>query len=631
MKTSARNTLLFLLLALCLPAFSSSRSAQTKKQPVEDAPALNASYPGEISTPYPTIQCLAIEWLIEGDDNLDGKVEVAYRALDEKNRTADAEGSITDDEGSITDDEGSLTDDEGSITDDEGSITDDEGWITAMPLIRIPRGTTGKRTRPTYTWENKHSGSIFNLKPDTEYEIRLSLSDPDGGKATEIVTARTRPVPAEAENARTIEVNPKTLSRAAMDAEPGDILLLSPGYYYDFTMPVDGEPGKPIVLRADNAHPLIGSTFNSVSLEHRKHVIIDGLTVWGPVRLRWAEDVAVRYCKIESQFGIIAQEQPGCKNCYIADNTVSYKIPWAAESVGSGSIWGGPANIGEGIELTGPGNVICYNRVSGYRDCISTMEDLWVYDQMCIDIHNNEISEGPDDAIEIDFAMNNCRVFENRITNCGMGLSSQPGLGGPIYFIRNVMYNIALAPFKLERHSYGNLFWHNTVVKTGDGLFEHHGQNEFFRTEWTNNLCLGGTGGGMSGRYSRGEEGLAVALPGYNASCGFDYNAVGSVNTPFAGKVGDERFETVRELHKLTGGKHSVQVNMDVFAGDIEFPDPPFPERLPQDLSIAPGSAAADAALLMPNINDDFTGKGPDIGAYEIGKALPHYGPRPRD
>ncbi len=565
------NTLV-LLLALSLSSF-----AQTE----------NATYPGDISTPYPTISCLAVEWLIRGDDNLNGIVEVSYRPSGEKN------------------------------------------WLTAMPLVRIPAGSTGSRTTPSYTWNNKFSGSIFNLIPDTEYEIRLDLSDPDGGKASELVKVRTRPVPGEASASRIIDVNPVTFEKAALRAEPGDVLLLSPGYYGSFTMDVDGEPGKPIVLRADKAHPVIGSTFDEIHLEHRKHVIVDGLTVWGPVHLRWAEDVAIRYCTIESQFGIIAQEQPGCKNCYIADNTVSYKMPWVAESVGSGSIWGGPANMGEGIELTGPGNVICHNRVSGYRDCISTMEDLWVYDQMCIDIYNNDISEGTDDGIEIDFAMNNCRVMNNRITNCGMGLSSQPGLGGPIYFIRNVMYNIAMAPFKLERRSYGNLFLHNTVVKSGDGLFEHHGQNEFFRTVWLNNLCIGGSGGGKNGRYSSG-EGLAVSLPGFNTTCTFDYNAVGVSNTPFAGKIADQRFTSMKELNSLTGTAHSVQVDMEVFEADVVFPDPVFPGRTPQDLRISKGSVAEDAALLMPNINDDFTGKAPDIGAYELGKPLPHYGPRPR-
>ncbi len=574
MKTLNRLAINLLLVATAFLILSAGRPG-------------DATIPGKIMTPYPTITCLAIEWFIENDDNNNGKVEVSYRVAGEMQ------------------------------------------WQSAMPLLRVPAGSTGNRTRPTYTWQNKHSGSIFNLQPDTEYEIRLSLSDPDGGKATEIVKARTRPVPCEAVNPRIIEVNPVTLEKAAMHAEPGDVLLLSPGFYGTFTMPVDGEPGKPVVIRADNAHPVIGSTFDAVNLEHRHHVIIDGLTVWGPVRLRWAENVAVRYCRIESQSGIIAKQQPGCTNCYIADNTVSYKMPWVAESTGSGSIWGGPANIGEGIELTGPGNVICYNRVTGFRDCISTMEDLWVYDQMCIDIYNNDIYKGTDDAIEADFAMNNCRIMNNRITNCGMGLSSQPGLGGPVYFIRNVMYNISMAPFKLERRSYGNLFFHNTAVKAGDGFFEHHGQDAFYRTWWFNNLCIGGSGGGKRGRYSAG-DGLAVSLPGYNATCKFDYNAVGTANTPFAGKIGDQHFESIEGLHRLTGAEHCVQVNMSVFAAETTFPDPVFPERQPQDLRIAAGSAAEDAALILPNINDEFTGKGPDIGAYETGKPLPHYGPRPR-
>lgn len=567
-------TILVLILAISLTAFAYTENATT---------------PGEISTPYPTLTCLAVEWLISGDDNNNSKVDVSYRVVGEKE------------------------------------------WLNAMPLIRIPKGSTGKRTRPIFTWENKHSGSIFNLSPDTEYEIHLSLSDPDGGEAIETVKVRTRPEPREAINSRIIKVNPKTLVQTAMHAEPGDVLLLSPGYYDEFTMPVDGTPEKPIVLRANNAHPVIGSTFNLVNLEHCKNIIIDGLTVWGPVKLRWAENVAVRYCNIQSQYGIIAKEQPGCKNCYIADNTLSYKIPWVAESTGATSIWGGMANTGEGIELTGPGNVICYNRVSGYRDCISTMEGPWVYDQICIDIYNNDISEGPDDAIEADFAMNNCRIMNNRITNCGMGLSSQPGLGGPIYFIRNVMYNLAIAPFKLERHSVGNLFLHNTVVKSGHGLFEHHGQNEFFETSWLNNLCIGGSCGGKNGHYSAGDEGMAVSLPGYNATCTFDYNAVGTVNTPFTGKIGNQYFKSIEGLHKLTGAKHCVQVGLGVFEADIEFPYPIFPERRePQDLRISPGSNAVDAALLLPNINDDFTGEAPDIGAYEIGKPMPHYGPRPK-
>ena len=126
-------------------------------------------------------------------------------------------------------------------------------------------------------------------------------------------------------------------------------------------------------------------------------------------------------------------------------------------------------NIGEGIEMTGPGNVICYNRVSGFRDCISTMEDSHAVEQTSIDIYNNDIYRGVDDGIEADFCFANCRILRNRLTNCYVGLSSQPGLGGPNYFVRNVMYNVIHGAFKLKRFSRGDIVLHNTVVKIGTG------------------------------------------------------------------------------------------------------------------------------------------------------------------
>ena len=39
--------------------------------------------------------------------------------------------------------------------------------------------------------------------------------------------------------------------------------------------------------------------------------------------------------------------------------------------------------------------------------------------------------------------------------------------------------------------------------------------------------------------------------------------------------------------------------------------------------------AAGDAALPLAGLSDGFTGKAPDLGAYEFGVPLPHYGPRP--
>ena len=131
----------------------------------------NATVPGKVTTPHPTILNLAIEWQIAGDDNLNGTVSVRYRAAGEN------------------------------------------VWREAMPLRRVPAGQS-RRTTPIFHWENKHSGSIIDLKPNTEYEIALNLNDPDGGQRERTVRARTRSVPRPAAGASVRNVAKAEIGRA---------------------------------------------------------------------------------------------------------------------------------------------------------------------------------------------------------------------------------------------------------------------------------------------------------------------------------------------------------------------------------------------------------------------------------
>ena len=246
------------------------------------------------------------------------------------------------------------------------------------------------------------------------------------------------------------------------------------------------------------------------------------------------------------------------------------------------------------------------------------MEDRGVVNQTCIDIYNNDIYRGVDDGIEADFCFSNCRIYRNRITNCFVGLSSQPGLGGPNYFFRNVMYNLTHAAFKLKRFSQGDVVLHNTVIKVGTGLGGNSAMDHaFFR----NNLAIGGPTGGVNwGDYGPGPPAAAYIIrPGKHSS--FDYDAVGVCDTPYVAKIGGKDFSEVE--------KHGVErlILQHVF-NDIEFPNPPVPEREVPDLRPKAGSRVVDAAVIIPNINDDYTGAAPDCGAYEAGQELPHYGPR---
>ena len=59
---------------------------------------------------------------------------------------------------------------------------------------------------------------------------------------------------------------------------------------------------------------------------------------------------------------------------------------------------------------------------------------------------------------------------------------------------------------------------------------------------------------------------------------------------------------------------------------DALFP-PPAPGTA-TDLTLRPGSAAVDRGAVIPNVTDGYTGAAPDLGAYEVGMPIPHYGPR---
>jgi hypothetical protein len=93
----------------------------------------------------------------------------------------------------------------------------------------------------------------------------------------------------------------------------------------------------------------------------------------------------------------------------------------------------------------------------------------------------------------------------------------------------------------------------------------------------------------------------------------------------------NRRFKTLAEYREATGqDQHSVLVDYDVFQ-KVTPPGPNVqtlykPEYF--DFRLRTGSAAADAGVAIPGINDGFTGRAPDLGALEIDRPLPHYGPR---
>jgi hypothetical protein len=530
--------------------------------------AMDFTTPGEVSTPFPTITNLAIEWQIQGDDDLDAVCEVKYRKEEETT------------------------------------------WHEGMPLRRVPAGRSQK-TSSIFTWTNRLSGSVFDLEPGTSYDVELRLNDPDGGSATKIVKASTRSEPiaradAVLKNGSMSDLNSVT---------PGEVFLLADGDYGAATFNRDGEPEKPIVYRSTSGK----AVFSEISMTNRKWVYLEGVTVNGPVRLNGTEHCVVRHCTIKSQFGIKAYK-PGMMNACIEDNVITGIREWKPEIMGASG-----DNEGEGIQFTGSGNVIRHNRVSGFRDCISHMEDDGAAPQMCNDILNNEISAGLDDGIEADFALHNCRVMRNRLTNCFVGISSQPGLGGPNYFLRNAMFNLTYSAFKLNRFSSGDVILHNTVVKVGDG-FGNYTSEPFDHALIQNNLFIGGPSDDLKfGGYSPG-RGRVVDVQHFGNHCVFNFNAYATTGSAFEGKLRSWTFQSLPGTQYEPNG---IQTTFDALPSATLIKDPSQFHQ-PPDLRPRADSNIVNAAISMPNVNDTSARSGADIGAYEADQPLPIYGPRPR-
>ena len=103
------------------------------------------------------------------------------------------------------------------------------------------------------------------------------------------------------------------------------------------------------------------------------------------------------------------------------------------------------------VKIYGSGHVVAYNRsrtsttASTTRPtACPTADPNTPRDRLpvSIDIYNNDISNVDDNCIEADGGMHNIRILRNRCFNPGLGaLSPQPMFGGPVYFIRNVVYN----------------------------------------------------------------------------------------------------------------------------------------------------------------------------------------------
>lgn len=421
-------------------------------------------------------------------------------------------------------------------------------------------------------------------------------------------------------------------------------------FFGSYVLTRDGTAEKPITIKAAGDGEVIfdgDNVFKLFDVMAADYHIFEGLTVRNTEIAFYAglKDVlgcsglTVKNCRIEDVGIGIHTEWAGSKNFYVADNVMMGRDDHYRLNGWSGMKTYGPSPVNSyyGVKIYGQGHVICHNRVSFFHDgiCVSTYglpEPEQGLKCVAIDIHNNDIYLSVDDFIETDGGVHNIRVYQNRGFNAAHhGLSAQPMFGGPVYFIGNIVYHVPFggAIKTGGANPAGVMVYHNTFIAetATTGISNVHYRNNLFLgrdhparplfrqlnfTQYSSSDYNG---------YRPHAEGLmfAWAMP-EGALRSFDRSL------PY------RSFASLADFQRATGQeRHGIEIDETVFENVI-LPDPKTPHRPYEsdemDFRLRAGSVAIDSGVHLPNINDHYTGKNPDLGAIERGLAPVHYGPR---
>jgi hypothetical protein len=456
-------------------------------------------------------------------------------------------------------------------------------------------------------------------------------------------------------------------------AQPGDTILVHVGLYkpdrlnyvdpqmapFDGAMPLtlDGTPERPITIAAADDGEVIFDGAGSHQLFNvmgSKYHIIEGLTfrnidvaiLAGQKDVAGAVGLSVKNCRFENVGFGVWTEYAGSSDFYIADNLFIGRgdrfrlIGW------TGPLWASAGPYGShemtsyyAVKVYGPGHVIAHNAIAYFHDGIGistygTPEADPERRASSIDIYGNDIHMSGDDFVETDGGVHNIRVFGNRGVNAAHGgYSAQPVFGGPAYFIRNISYHVPSGvAFKFSAKPAGLFVYHNTII--GEQTARDPSSNVHFR----NNLFLGrDTPGRGVMTWANATAAHSSDYNGYRPNAGVDaqYAWLAPSATTAVYEPKPEQWKTFRSLIDLraeTGSEaHGVEVDYNVF----ERVRPPDPARrhavyhaVDLDFRLKPGSRAVDAGVIIPTLNETFTGRAPDLGAIESGTPPPRYGPR---
>ena len=641
--------------------------------------------PGELVVNNPTLINLGFEWLIEGDANRNAAVAVSYRRLGE---TAWTEGmpllrlqgeriQQTNTWNLVVPNmfAGSILDLEPDtayearfeMTDRDGVRPSADGAIRVVTV----------RTRPEPTPAT--DGSVYHVYPPTytgpreepafdgimcAYNYRCGAGD-----AAPTGRPRVKPGDVILVHAGVYEYyyefyGNNTRVNATTTFE---------GTHY---LTADGTPERPIVIKAAGDGEVIidgRGNFCLFNVKAADYNYFEGITfrnsdiaIWaGTQFIAGAKGLTVKRNRFE-EVGIgVFTNFSGSSDFYIADNVfLGRNDPehltgwignfWAQFAGRDGQTFPPVMSSYTAVRLYGPGHVVAHNYIADFHDGIDIEtygnpdgshavegpayppREYWDRRLVAIDFYNNYLTNFHDNAIEVDGGLHNIRVMRNVLVNSASHpLCNQPIGGGPAYWIRNIVYNAPRGSTRLTSGAAGVIFYNNTILaETSAGSSAN--------VHWRNNLILGQhaapaifsvtTNTGYSSSDYNGFRPNSDTEVSFNWNSPAEPDGVGD-GTPDS--LERRTFATLEAYVDATGqDRSSVLVDYDIFvnvphldARDLQTVQEVHDARL-LDFRLRPRSVAVDRGVYIANVTEEFTGRAPDLGALEVGRPLPVYGPR---
>lgn len=481
-------------------------------------------------------------------------------------------------------------------------------WREGYPLVYDSR-------------DSEYRGSIVGLKPGTSYDVKLTA-----GSTSRELACRTR--------SDRFPIGKITYLEGGMSSKPPVITESGTPQGYHLITPAEGTRATIDVRNAEDYTCVVDADYVIIRGIEFRNAAIHGLLIKSR-----HHDIVIEDCHF-TFWGRVGGPQTygnqgGYDSAIYADRgagNLTIQRNLIENPRGASNDWDtGHPDGPQGISLinTSGGNVIRYNEIRstedhGYNDAIGggsnfSFEGSPNRDS---DIYGNIISNVWDDAIESEGANMNVRIWNNFIEKTYQHIATACTSKGPLYIFRNV--------FGESRHTHidplggsmikvgekdelggGRKFvFHNTALQP-KGAFNVFSSHVNPNTVTRNNIfdCPGRLASSRQGDVPSdfdydmftgsdrgdGERHGVRGRPAFIKSYSLEFYPASTTTTIKWGKV------------QMPKGDKTVTLTDPV----ITVPNPP-----------------VDAGVRLPNFNDDYAGKAPDLGAFEVGRPPIRFGRR---